>query len=44
MGLGYEEMKKLRPDIIYLSMSGFGTRGVTETIKPWEQLHKPCPV
>ena len=23
-GLGYEDMKKLRPDIIYLSMSGFG--------------------
>ena len=26
-GLGYEEMKKLRPDIIYLSMSGFGHTG-----------------
>jgi len=26
-GLGYEEMKKLRPDIIYLSLSGFGHTG-----------------
>ena len=26
-GLGYEEMKKLREDIVYLSMSGFGHTG-----------------
>ena len=26
-GIGYEDMKKLRPDIIYLSMSGFGHTG-----------------
>ena len=26
-GLGYEDMKKLRPDIVYLSMSGFGHTG-----------------
>ncbi|MFH1560483.1 MAG: CoA transferase, partial [Chloroflexota bacterium] len=26
-GLGYEDMKRLRPDIIYLSMSGFGHTG-----------------
>ena len=26
-GLGYEDMKKMRPDIIYLSMSGFGHTG-----------------
>jgi crotonobetainyl-CoA:carnitine CoA-transferase CaiB-like acyl-CoA transferase len=26
-GLSYEEMKKLRPDIVYLSMSGFGHIG-----------------
>ena len=26
-GIGYEEMKKLRPDIVYLSMSGFGHTG-----------------
>ena len=26
-GLSYEDMKKLRPDIIYLSMSGFGHTG-----------------
>ena len=26
-GIGYEDMKKLRPDIVYLSMSGFGHTG-----------------
>ncbi len=26
-GIGYEEMKKLRPDIIYVSMAGFGHTG-----------------
>jgi benzylsuccinate CoA-transferase BbsF subunit len=26
-GLGYEEMQKLRPDIIYVSMAGFGHTG-----------------
>jgi crotonobetainyl-CoA:carnitine CoA-transferase CaiB-like acyl-CoA transferase len=26
-GLGYEEMKKLRPDIVYVSQSGFGHMG-----------------
>lgn len=27
MGLGYEEIKKIRPDIIYASISGFGQTG-----------------
>ena len=26
-GLGYQELRKLRPDIIYVSMSGFGQTG-----------------
>ena len=26
-GLGYEELKKLKPDIVYVSMSGFGHTG-----------------
>ena len=26
-GLGYEEMKKMRPDIIYVTNSGFGSKG-----------------
>ena len=26
-GLGYEELKKLRPDVIYISMAGFGHTG-----------------
>ncbi len=27
LGLGYEELKKIRPDIIYASLSGFGQTG-----------------
>jgi CoA:oxalate CoA-transferase len=27
LGLGYDELKKLKPDIIYVSSSGFGHRG-----------------
>lgn len=27
MGLGYEGLKLLKPDIVYVSISGFGTRG-----------------
>jgi len=27
MGLGYEELKKIKPDIIYASLSGFGQTG-----------------
>ena len=26
-GLGYEELRQLRPDIIYVSMAGFGQTG-----------------
>lgn len=26
-GVGYEQMKKIRPDIIYATISGFGTKG-----------------
>ncbi|MDE0719613.1 MAG: CoA transferase [Dehalococcoidia bacterium] len=26
-GLGYEELKKLRPDVVYVSMAGFGQTG-----------------
>ena len=27
MGLGYEDLKILKPDLVYVSISGFGTRG-----------------
>jgi crotonobetainyl-CoA:carnitine CoA-transferase CaiB-like acyl-CoA transferase len=27
MGLGYDEIKKIKPDIIYVSISGFGEKG-----------------
>lgn len=33
MGLGYEALKECRPDIILLSMSGFGSTG------PWSAYH-----
>lgn len=27
MGLGYEDLKDIRPDIVYVSISGFGQEG-----------------
>lgn len=33
LGIGYEEIRKVRPDIVYASISGFGEQG------PW--VHKP---
>ena len=33
LGLGFEDIKKVRPDIVYCSISGFGEKG------PWS--HKP---
>ena len=34
-GLGYEEQKKIRPDIIYCSMSGFGHSGRDKGYVTW---------
>ena len=34
-GLGYEEMAKLRPDIIYASISGFGHTGRNKSYITW---------
>ena len=34
-GLGYEEQKKIRPDIIYCSMSGFGHSGRDRDYVTW---------
>ncbi|HVM64839.1 MAG TPA: CoA transferase [Acidimicrobiales bacterium] len=35
MGLGYERLKELRPDIIYVSQSGFGQSGPYRDFKTW---------
>jgi crotonobetainyl-CoA:carnitine CoA-transferase CaiB-like acyl-CoA transferase len=34
-GFGYEELKKIRPDIIYVSNCGFGHRGPYAKFKTW---------
>jgi crotonobetainyl-CoA:carnitine CoA-transferase CaiB-like acyl-CoA transferase len=34
-GLGYEQLKALRPDIVYLSLSGFGHTGRYTTYDTW---------
>ncbi|MEX0783503.1 MAG: CoA transferase [Dehalococcoidia bacterium] len=35
LGFGYEELKRLRPDIIYVSNCGFGHRGPYRSYKTW---------
>lgn len=35
LGFGYEELKKIRPDIIYVSNCGFGHRGPYAKFKTW---------
>jgi benzylsuccinate CoA-transferase BbsF subunit len=35
MGFGYEELRKLRPDIIYVSNCGFGQTGPYRPFKSW---------
>ena len=50
LGLGYEDIRAMRPDVIYLSISGFGQRGpysglpvtdsVIQAFSGWMTLHK----
>ena len=35
LGFGYEELKRIRPDIIYVSNCGFGHRGLYRQYKTW---------
>ena len=38
-GLGYDQLKKIRPDIIYISMAGFGHTGRYPLVRyaPWDR-------
>lgn len=35
LGLGYEELRQIRPDVIYLSSCGFGHTGPHKAFKTW---------
>ncbi len=37
-GIGYEEMKQIKPDIIYASISGFGDKGVLSTFAAYDNV------
>lgn len=37
-GIGYEEMKVIKPDIIYASISGFGDKGVLSTFAAYDNV------
>lgn len=37
-GIGYDEMKKIKPDIIYASISGFGTEGVLSKFAAYDNV------
>lgn len=37
-GIGYNEMKKIKPDIIYASISGFGTQGVLSKFAAYDNV------
>lgn len=38
LGLGYEELKAVKPDIIYVSNSGFGHTGPYRTYRSWGSI------
>ena len=38
LGLGYEEVKKVKPDIVYASLNAFGYDGPWSERAGWEQL------
>ena len=42
MGFGYERLKELRPDIIYVSNCGFGHRGPYRDFKTWGPIVQAC--
>jgi len=38
LGIGYEALKKINPQIIYCSITGFGQRGPNRDVPGWEPL------
>ncbi|NJM27803.1 MAG: hypothetical protein HC856_05435 [Pseudanabaena sp. RU_4_16] len=43
LGLGYEEVKKTNPGIVYLSISGYGRRDPTATGPAPTRWRRPFP-
>ena len=41
-GLGYEDLRKLRPDVVYVSMAGFGHTGRQGNLSLWFCPPIPC--
>ena len=41
LGLGYEDLKKVKPDIIMISCSGFGAKGRTDILQAMRQFLHP---
>ncbi len=42
-GLGYDEQRRLKPDIVYVSMSGYGHTGRITTTRRSALWRRPCP-
>ena len=42
LGFSYEELRAIRPDIIYVSNSGFGHRGPYASFKTWGPIVQAC--
>jgi crotonobetainyl-CoA:carnitine CoA-transferase CaiB-like acyl-CoA transferase len=38
LGIGYEELSRIKPDLIYLSISGFGQKGKYSRYKGYEGI------
>ena len=38
LGIGYEELSKLKPGLVYLSISGFGQKGKYRSYKAYEGI------
>ena len=43
MGLGYEDLKKVNPDLIYVSISGFGQTGPYSGRPAYDAVLRECP-
>ena len=43
LGLGYEALKKVKPDLIYCAISGFGQDGPLPATRPTTRSSRACP-